>query len=185
MDSDITGIMRISTAPVWNDIRFDLVSAKGAGAKIPTYSTFIGGIKAWLFGRDEELQFQVEMPHDWFQGSTVFPHLHYVPKDDQIQGVLRIGLEYTLAGTGDTYSGTTTIARDLTISANSALDYLLEEFDTSGVSMTGKTMDTVWLCRVFRDTNVAGDTYAGDVFFTFVDFHYLTDSRGSRQKLEK
>ena len=51
------------------------------------------------------------------------------------------------------------------------------------ITATGKTLSSVILCSITRD--VSEDDYGGSVYLLYVDVHYLTDGKGSRQVLVK
>ena len=68
---------------VWDDYRIDPV-ARNTGAKAPTFGAFRDGLYAYQFddaqaASEKEVFFDVQMPHDWKQGTSVYPHVHWAP----------------------------------------------------------------------------------------------------------
>jgi len=51
--------------------------------------------------------------------------------------------------------------------------------------MTGDELSTVLICRLFRNSSHANDTYGGTAGLLYIDAHYQVDSFGSDEELVK
>ena len=54
-----------------------------------------------------------------------------------------------------------------------------------GMNGAGKKISSMVVCRVFRNTSNANDTYSGDVGLLEIDFHYMQCGNGSNQQYIK
>lgn len=182
----------IGTATVWDDLRIEPI-AKGTGSNNPTFGTWAGGISLYEFdnataGSEKEVWFNVQMPHGWKEGSTVEPHVHWLPKTAGTAGqVIRWGLEYSKAKIGTAFSTTPTTVYGTTIVGGGAITtanaHLLTDF--AGIDMTGDTISTVLVCRLFRNSSDAADTYTGTAGLLYIDWHVELDTFGSKTELAK
>jgi len=169
-------------ATVWEDLRVSLERGKVAGGNVPTFAAVNGtSIYAYHFAANDEIWFSVQMPHAWKLGTTIYPHLHWMPTTDvDPSDNVRIILDYAWVNIGDDYPAPTTLTRDVPTGVNNAFNHRLHNFDDSGISGAGKTLSSVILCRFARGT-AAADNYAGDIVGMEIDFHYEIDTVGSRQ----
>ena len=174
----------IGTATRWNDLRVEPVVRK-TGSKAPSYVSWLTGLYLYDFddavaGSEKEIFFSVQMPHDWKEQSTISPHVHWTNRTTGTAGqVIRWGLEYTVATIGGTFGATTTIygttvvgGADITV----ANEHFITELDD--ITMTGNLISTILVCRLFRNSSNAADTYTGTAGLLYVDFHYEIDTIG-------
>lgn len=187
---DILKSFEVPRYPAWDDLRTE-PDTKGTGAKNPSFASWINGLFTYdfdnaLVAAEKEVWFNVQMPHGWKEGTTVYPHVHWVNKTAGGAGhVVRWGLEYTMASRGSVFPATVTIytttinAGDITVQNS----HMRSSF--ASISMTGKTVSTVISCRLFRNSSDAGDTYTGTAGLLYIDWHYLIDSPGSRLESSK
>lgn len=176
----------IGDATVWNDfvVSPDLKLNQSKG---PSWVTFLGSIKALAFdggSSEEELFFDIQMPHGWIPGSTIYPHIHWAPGDDSGGNVIWY-LEYTWANYTGTFPSPTTINSGAVAAGSTAFKHLITPIPSSGgIDGSGKTLSSVLRCRFYRDPT-GSDTYSGDAFALSIDFHYETNTVGSRSKYTK
>ena len=175
----------IGTATVWDDLRIS-PDVKGTGAKDPAWTAWLGGVYLYDFdnataGSEKELWFNVQLPHGWKEGTSVYPHVHWVNKTAGTAGhVVRWGLEYTVAKIGGTFPAVTTVygttivgGGDITV----ANEHMITSFDP--ITMTGNTISTILSCRLFRNSSNAADTYTGTAGVLSIDWHFEIDKIGS------
>jgi hypothetical protein len=181
----------VGTATTWDDLRIE-PNVRGTGAKNPSFVNWSGGLYLYDFDNaaassEKEIFFTVQMPHSWKEGSAVEPHVHWLNKTTGTAGhVVRWGLEYSKASIGGTFGAATTVyattiagGGDITV----ASEHMLTDFDA--IDMTGNTLSTVMICRLFRNSSNAADTYTGTAGLLYIDWHYEIDSLGSRTELTK
>jgi len=178
---DRDGVYLKGTATMWDDLRFPAVSLR-AGSATPSWSTFKDGTNAWHFSKvsDNEVEFAVQLPHAWLEGSDIEPHVHWCPSDTDT-GDVTWKLEYTWANIFDTFGATTTIA---VTDAADGTAYKHQLADFAAISGTGKTMSSMLICRLFRDVSDADD-YDNDAILLEIDFHIQIDSFGSKEEYVK
>lgn len=189
-----------NSATVWDDLRVPL-SEPATGTLIPDWAKFpygsaiSGPYLNWFKASGiDEMYFVVQLPHDWKEGSAIFPHIHWVPSENGASGKLpKWGLQYAWLNIGETFTsfttiyGTTTVPADVSLTASRQyLTPLFAGTTNAGISGTGKTISSMLVCRIFRDGDDATeDTYGGRAGALEVDFHYERNTIGSRSEYTK
>lgn len=165
----------------WKDNLSSFNSAKTAGANVPAWSLIRNGLYAYEFVATllKEVWLNFHIGHDYAPGTDLYPHVHFVPLTDEVEGVVRWGVEYSYADrdTGE-FPATTTVYIEQTVAANSQyLHIVCEVSDADAISGDGEVInpDGVVMCRIFRDGAHVNDTYAGSVAGIFADLHYQSD----------
>lgn len=183
-------------ATVWDDLRVPL-SEPSSGAVKPEWSKFPYGGSGllpylnWFHASGiDEMYFVVQLPHDWEEGSNIYPHIHWVPSQNGAAGptVPRWGLQYAWLNIGETFTSYTTIYGTTTAPASEVLvkdRHYLTPLGTGGIDGSGKTISSMLVCRIFRDGNDPADNFAGLAGALEVDFHYQRNTLGSRQEYIK
>lgn len=183
-------------ATAWEDIRIAATSTLASNANPPVYEKILDngkgsrGVMAWFFedvvreSLQQEIFFEVQLPHQWRSGSGIRPHVHWLPTDNSSTGSVRWGLEYSWAGINEAFPRTEIIyatSRDVQRGESGThLITPLPEIDGSG-----KGISSMLLCRLFRASNSPEDTYKGWAGFLEFDFHYEVSSLGSREEYVK
>jgi hypothetical protein len=180
-----------SIKPGWEDLRVPLLSTKLLGSKDPglavikTNGAGSQGVIAYVFDQttEEELYFAVQIPHSWKVGTPIRPHIHWCPTNTNT-GTVSFGLEYTIANYLGVFGNTVILG---TQQAGAGVAYTHQLAPWSEISMTGKTISCMLLCRVFRDAtgSLGPDTYNTDAALLEVDFHYKANDLGSRAEYVK
>lgn len=190
---DGTPIFEANTAvwkpPYWDDLRVPLSATNAGPVNAPSFAKFIDdgagstGVHTYLFDQntEEEVFFVAQMPHKWLEGSTIYPHIHWFPTDNTA-GFVRWGLEFTKARPF-TVMPSTQLFSVQALAGGTALTHQIDSFGP--LVMTGDTISTMFMCRLFREAAHAGDTYAADAGGLEVDFHYQLDTPGSKQEFIK
>lgn len=183
-------IVMVGDATVWEDLRVPMTSAKAAGIKDPGFSIFkdngsgSAGVFLWWFDKasEEELFFMVQLPHSW-DGTDITPHIHWVPKTNgALNATVEWGLEYTWADINGTFGNTSIIYTKTTTSGDTTLvagKHYMSNF--SAIANASHTISSMLVCRIFRNaTDATDDTYDDDAGLIEIDFHYASDTIGSR-----
>ena len=167
------------TATVWDDLRISL-NTRYSGNTVPGLTGFAGSssLLAYYFTGGTQMQeifFEVQMPHSWKEGTTIYPHVHWSP-GDATSGNVVWRLEYTWANYEGTYPSSTTIS---TTQAAAGTAWTSQIAPFSGMDGSGKKISSMLYCRLFRDPN-GSDTYSGNAFLLGFDVHFEINSFGSR-----
>ena len=182
---------------VFEDLRIDGNMTR-VGATPPSFAKFknngsgsTGVYLQWFSSSTiNEVHFTVQLPHSWKEGSSIYPHVHWIPKTNAdgspANQKVRWGFEYTpITNIGDVFSNTSIIyAEDHHITEELVADkHYLTPF--SAITMSGKTISCILVCRLFRDATHANDTYEDLAGLLYFDIHYEVDSLGSNEELSK
>ena len=177
---------------VWDDLRVPALSTRAGASKIPGLTKFLDngagsqGILTRVFDKsnEEELYFALQLPHAWKQGTSVYPHVHWLPvSDGAANAVVSWGLEYSIAKINDVFPFSVIIYGNAHAHGGDLIAKTHYMTDIgSGISMAGiASVSPMIVCRVFRDATGTGltDDYTADVALLEIDFHYEIDSLGS------
>jgi hypothetical protein len=169
----------------WKDNLASFASGKTAGANVPAWAAIRDGVYAYEFSATlmKEVWIAFHVGHDYAPGTDLYPHIHFVPSSDEIEGTVRWGVEYTIAKRDSGYfPETTTVYIEQVVAANSQYQHIVSEVSDADAikgEVNGNDnvveVDMVIMCRFFRDADHDNDTYAGTVFGIFADLHYQAD----------
>jgi len=187
----------VGNATRWEDLRVPTTSLKERDVDMPKWDVFIddaGGPGVYLHwfddqdgvtDKEEELFFTAQMPHGWKEGSDIKPHVHWTTKDDATGKNVEWGLQYVWANVTQQFSSTTTIIyTNNTIGTPGIRQHLISTFPT--IVGTGHTLSSMLICRLFRHSSHANDTFDGkEAGLIEIDFHYQIDSDGSNEEYLK
>lgn len=174
----------------WDDLR--VVLDNGSDAASIGYLSGSSGPQIWYFrdnGTVEAMSFTVQLPHSWKEGTTIYPHLHWVPKSSE-SGNVEWNFEYTWANydpvTPQVFPAitTSTVVSTGPFTANSHRITALTSAN-AGIDGTGKKISSILICRIWRNSANASDTYNDYAGVLFVDFHIQIDGWGSREEYIK
>lgn len=162
----------------WNDLVQDVVVRAGS-PNAPGVNPLRDGIYAYQFDADamNECFSNFHLGHDYIPGSMVFPHVHWSPNTTST-GVVRWGIEYTWArrhdSTGQThFPATNTLYIEVNLEADHQYAHMVSEApDGQGIPGSTMEVDSIILCRFFRDGAHPNDTFPDPVFLLSVDLHY-------------
>jgi len=162
------------------------------GSKSPTWTSYSAGeLLGFSYqaveANQEEVYFVAQVPHSYKEGSNIEPHVHWVANEDTTDDpeVVRWGLEYEWVNQLADFSGTTTIYAEESMTDEADKHQYTEWADIDG---TGKTISSMIVCRLFRNSNHANDTYDSGTALALLlefDFHYEMDTVGSRAESAK
>ena len=172
-----------------DDLRVEALSVK-IGVTAPTDTTGFRGDatfqdRRFVHNQADEVQFSIQMPHGWKEGSSIEPHVHFCPITTDAAGTVRFALEYYVASVGGTFPAAPgTVLMTKTWSANSQWVHLIASGTAATLSMTGQTISSVLKCKLYRDNTVT--TNLGQaVSFLYFDAHIEIDAPGSRSEYVK
>jgi len=194
--SDGTVILH-GTATSWDDLRVDGSRVQNSGVTAPSWAAFVGGLYMNFFenAKDQNVYFNVQMPHAWLQGSDFKPHVHWTTKANApLTTTVTWVLEYQWVNIGENYNSTTNsttsgyvpLSVQGGINSDNSLDVFEHAITPIGtISGTGKTFSSILVCRLYRSGSDANDTYTGNAGLLSVDFHYQIDSFGTSNEYQK
>ena len=166
----------------WDDI---IIPPSGLSRNnlAPDRVTFIGSVEAPAFSGStlEQLSGSFEIPHDYKEGSTLRPHIHWAPSTTGI-GNVEWQLEYTVACVGDVFPSSVTV---VAVDAANGIDREHNAVEFGTIDGTGLEIGCMIQFRLFRDGGVGLDTYGSDAFLLSIGVHYEQDSDGSRNTFTK
>src|SRR5574343_165243 len=174
----------------WDDLRITL--DRGSDATQIDFFTGSSGPQLWYFRNNsgvESMSFTVQLPHSWKEGTTIYPHLHWTPKSSG-SGDVEWNLEYSWVNYNPTTPEvfpaitTTTVVSTGPFTANTHMISPLTS-GNAGISGTGKKISSVLICRIWRNSSNAADTYGGNAGLIFLDFHIQVDGYGSSTEYVK
>lgn len=167
-----------SVNPLWDDLRVSLIKAQ-AGPAAPSLATFRNGLKLYSFAKntDQELLFDLQLPHTWLPGSEIRPHVHWSPGNNTSTDVVRWGLEYSWANavTGALPATETVYAEQAAV--GTAYAHQIAAF--TALDGAGFRLSSILVCRLFRDADHDNDTFDAAAFAVSFDVHILNATGGS------
>lgn len=181
-------------ATAWNDLLVNPATARNNGNTSPDWSTFLTpNLNTWFFANsaDQEVCFSVQLPHDYKEGSTIYPHIHW--SSTTAAGTSRVmwKLDYQWVNLGDqfTASTSTTLSGYEVVGGSSeslvAYEHAITNLGENGISGTGKKISSILMCRLYRAGSDGSDTFTGAAALLSIDFHYEIDSFGSNLPFTK
>lgn len=184
IDTTSGNVRLVGDATQWDDIRVSADVVK-PGATAPNWKAFgpSGNLQALMFeaSHHDEAYFMVQLPHQWKEGSNIYPHVHWTPTTTGAGNVVW-EMEYSWASIGGTFGAPGNMASDATAAGGTAWVHKLTDLKESGnnyISGSGKTMSSMLVGRLHRNSNSGSDTLNVDVAFLELDFHFEIDSFGS------
>jgi hypothetical protein len=168
----------------YDDLRVPVVTAN-ATVNGPTLAQLKAGFTVWVYKfintGARNVTFVAQLPHSWTEGTNIIPHVHFIPDTGGTIGqTITWTLDYVWMNIGDTIPGAVTVVSNTytTVAGDAGKHLILDIPNSSGISGTGKTISSCLICRLWRDTS-AVNTWATNVSFLEVDFHYQVNSLGS------
>lgn len=172
--SPFDGITLHGSSTVWNDIMFPfstgIISGSASPVLVPdsAYYTFVVdtvGSPAVC-----KIYMQVQLPHWWKEGSTLYPHVHY--KHETGVGTPKFILKYKWFNIGtSTVNNWNWVRFDAT--TGTADKTMQLTYPTLGISGAGKTISSMLIIQLYlRDSPTNVHAYE-------LDFHLEMDKLGS------
>ena len=180
-------VLTMNTQTFWDDMRFPAAAANPPGlASDPDFDTTNGG---WLFAAagTELLFFAAQIPHSWYEGSTLVPHVHW-QKTTSASGDVVWSFEYKWAPLGEAMDAAfTQVTASSTVADTPDNDTANEHMITSfgDLSGEGKQISDMLIMKLSRLGDNGSDTYGADARLLEFDIHYQIDGIGSAQQYTK
>lgn len=171
----------------WEDLRVPVNSVKVGATKVPTLTSYKGGhVYAFadqaIEGNEEQVTFVCQIPHAYKQGSSIYPHVHWVGQDNTA-GNVRWKLTYSWANINSAFPAESTIYID---GANSTTTDNHNKTEFAAIVGTGKTISSMLICSLTRNSSHVNDTFTGkSAYLLEFDFHVEMDDIGSNTELVK
>lgn len=165
---------------VWDDIILNPSNLRG-GVSVPNFSVFAGGIYQLLFlnTQSDEVYGSFELPHDYKEGTALYPHIHWSPSSTNTGNAVW-QFEYVMESINGTFGSPVT----LTITQAGAGVALAHQLAETNIPIPGTNRKIGDIC-LFRLGRATGDAFTGDAFLHSVGIHYEIDKVGSDSKLVK
>jgi hypothetical protein len=127
--------------------------------------------------------FSIQMPHKWKEGSTIYPHIHWASQT-ATSGAVTWGLEYSWVDYNPSsplaFPNTTILtATSASVSSGDIDKHLIVDLAPITPSGSQGKISSIIMCRLFRNSSNAADTYSGDAALLSFDVHYEIDAIGS------
>lgn len=171
-------ITEIGARAGWVDLLGPISQGKIAGANVPNWAVFRGGISAYSFSATamNEVWLAFHVPHDYLPASMLYPHVHWSTTGTNT-GVVRWGVEYTSArGYGiEAFPAPTTVYIEQAGSGVAYQHMIAEPAEGLGIVIPNLEPDSLILIRLFRDGAAGSDTQTDPAFGLFMDLHYQSD----------
>lgn len=189
------------SATAFNDIVVPLFNSKlgndrqAIWAQVKTDGAGSRGVYTFTFedqnstSNEQEVFFSVQMPHNWKEGTTIYPHVHWAPQAATAGNVVW-GLEYTWvnydATTPIAFPNTTLITATTADVASGDVDkHLITGFSSITPSASQNKISSILMCRFYRKSADANDDYNGNAAVLSFDLHYEIDAVGSHSQYVK
>jgi hypothetical protein len=163
----------------FDDLFFPLSQVRIGANSLPHFDFTNNGL---LFPQNDTAEYvliTVQLPHRWKEGSTIYPHLHYM-QTQNVQPTFRA--EYRWHNAGDAIPGSWT-NYDLNVNAlpyvSGSMHQILKA--SAGIDGTGKTISSLLEIKLYRTDNV----HTGDLLAKQFDVHIEIDSLGSTEEYVK
>jgi len=120
----------------------------------------------------EYIYINAQMPHDWVAGSTIYPHVHWMPTTTNT-GAVRWLLAYKWTNMDDVLAGSFSYVA--INQAGTGTAYTHQYAEMTAIAGTGKTTSSIITIVLSREATNGDDTYTGDALLKEFDIHYLKD----------
>lgn len=122
-----------------------------------------------------------ELDHDWMEGTTLRPHVHWMPSTAGAGNVKwQLTYAFMVDGSPITAEQTVTVTE-----AAGGVAWVGRRADFDVISGAGYKIGTQFSFRFFRNPGDGDDTYGADAVVMTLGFHVQINSIGSRKVNEK
>ena len=175
-------LLLLGSATVWDDIRVSLIT-RGSGGVNPTFSQIQNSLYAYKFSgtADNEIFFEIQMPHSWREGTKIYPHVHWAPNGTST-GNVTWGMDYEWQNINGTFTGSTSNISTSIAADGTSKKQQITNIGT-GIEESDKKISSMILCRLYRSGGA--DTNNDESFLLAFDIHYEVNTMGSREILTK
>ena len=161
----------------WTDLRAPATAINPPGqVSDPDWDTSKLG---WLFDSSstESLHIIVQLPHEWSEGSTLKPHIHWEKTTSAPGNVLwKISYQWSVHTAARTDAAVLSATTPIVNSDTADTHMITSLGDISGA---GYPISAMLLITLSREGGDASDTYGADARLLEFDLHYQKDAGGS------
>lgn len=180
---------------VWDEIRVPWTSTYFDATLVNPWGAYIVGsipLLWFIASGDLSTAFVVRLPHDWKEGTNLYPHVHWSPlvtaDGTPANQVVKWTLEYSWANNGTDLPGSTT--ESMTVHSPADANVVKGRVYTTAFSAItpGANSDEIsstLVGRLMRYGTDASDTYENYAGLISLDFYYEIDTIGSRTQTAK
>ena len=169
----------------WDDIVIQGYNL-GTGASAPDLINFTPISSMQIHGFDgtitsEQVFAQVEIPHDWAEGTEIRPHIHWTPNNSSA-GSVKWFMDYVIANVDGVFSGSQTLS---VVDASDGVAWKNQVAALGSINMAGYNISAHIIMRIYRNPTDAQDTYGSDAGLLTIGIHYQKDTFGSKLEFIK
>lgn len=180
-------ITLLGNATVFEDIKVNILNAK-TGITAPTDEVGFRGnanfyARNFVHTQADEVQFDIEIPHNWKKGGLLYPHVHFSPWITG-SGTSKFNLEYYWTNIDNSFPASTSAYSMTKTWGTDQQWYHLVASGVTPMTSSGMEMSSILKCRLYRDNSIDGN-FPGKVTILYFDLHYEIDSLGSREEYNK
>lgn len=171
-----------SLGDTWTDLVATPAAINPVGPDSPATISGTLGVLEFTSGQNDSCFVWFQLPHAYFEGSNVEPHIHY-QRDTSSTGSVKWRMKtiwYNVGSTMPDWSAYSTANDSIGIDDGRARQQLIDAWHVDGA---GKTISSLLGLAIQRNSGTGGgDTYAGDAHIVSVDVHYQQRQPGSVQE---
>lgn len=170
---------------VFNDIVSPMLVAKLPTLNQPALTAIRNKTYAYCFSdairlNEEEAYLAIQIPHSYKEGSQVFCHLHWLTLTNT-SGSTTWAMEYTWTS----YTKKIQYSKIMKVTQTNQGAYIHNIADFGGLTPFNKTISSIINVRLYRNSDLANDTYTGLSCGLSFDCHFEGDSLGSASEYGK
>jgi len=179
---DSSNAVRLNgSATVWDDLMFPSTQVRQGATTKPDFDI---DTLALMFPQNDSTEIAyivVQMPHRWKEGTTVYPHVHWLQSQDDTAD---FAMQYKWFNIEEAFPTTWQWYRMNLPEASYEPGTKMQQLNegSGGISGSGKSISSIILIRLKR---LYGDGYPNDAAMLQFDIHYEIDSFGSNTELSK
>ena len=170
----------------WDDMRAPATAVKGGGS--PPSDDTTNGCLLFSGSATNSVFITLQIPHTWYEGSTLKPHVHW-QKTDTSSGDVLWQLDYKWSPINEVMDAAFTTLQATAVAAgtpdtDTADKHLITPL--GDISGQGKQVSDMLICKLSRLGGDASDTYDNqNARFLEFDIHYEVDGLGTAQLYTK
>lgn len=183
--NEIKDVVNQNAGDRWDDVLVPILATVPKSTFEPTVATFGPGI-VYGFDLNDEVYFNVQLPHRMKEGEDINFHLHGMLEntvDSETTYNFKFTLSYAWANINDDYGTSQTKSQQFTVNDVSNTTHKI--WDMGDLTGTGKKISSILICNLKRIDDDIATEYPGEIYISSVDFHVLMDDRGSKFETSK
>ncbi len=171
----------VGDATCWDDLLVPLTESVKGTLTLPHWDATNFGLLFPQNDPSEYVTFNFQMPHRWKEGTTVYPHVHFLQGQNQAPTFKLDWRWYNIGASVPSF--TTGYTMGTLVGSQTWSSGLLHRIvqGSGGLDGTGKTLSSILQIKLYRDDNV----YSGDCLAVSFDLHFQIDSFGSASEYTK